>query len=164
MTASLPLSAVSTTISESLKRHDATTRFMGSSSTTSVLIPENTGLSVFSGLSAFPADETMRQQAVQAVRETAPEINVFEGRVCSGDQFISTREQKDTIISNFGGLCCEMEGAAIAQVCYLNHTPFVVIRAISDKEDGSQSVEYEEFEAKAAAECADIVRYMVKGL
>lgn len=118
----------------------------------------------YTGLYAFPADAAMREVAVEAVHESAPDINVFEGRVCSGDQFISTREQKDTIISNFGGLCCEMEGAAIAQVCYLNHTPFVVIRAISDKEDGSQSVEYEEFEAKAAAECADIVRYMVKGL
>ena len=89
---------------------------------------------------------------------------MFEGRVCSGDQFIATREQKDKIISDFGGLCCEMEGAAIAQACYLNSTPYVVIRAISDKSDGSHAVEYAEFEAKAAAICASAVRYMVEHL
>ena len=35
-----------------------------------------------------------------------------KGRVCSGDQFIATYEQKDAILENFGGLCCEMEGGA----------------------------------------------------
>ena len=49
---------------------------------------------------------------------------------------------QETITSNFGGKCCEMEGAAIAQACYLNNTPFVVIRAISDKTDGTQAVEF----------------------
>ena len=118
----------------------------------------------YTGLYAFPADETMRAAAVAAVREAVPEINVFEGRICSGDQFISEREQKDTIISNFGGLCCEMEGAAIAQACYLNDTPFVVLRAISDKADGSQSVEYETFKDEAAENCAKSVMTMLKGL
>ena len=118
----------------------------------------------YTGLSAFPADETMRAAAVKAVRESAPEVHVFEGRVCSGDQFVSTQEQKDAITSDFGGMCCEMEGAAIAQACYLNNTPFVVIRAISDKGDGSHSVEYDTFKAEAAANCAKIVRYMVKNL
>ena len=118
----------------------------------------------YTGLYAFPADETMRAEAVKAVQEVAPDIHVYEGRICSGDQFISTDEQKEKIISDFGGMCCEMEGAAIAQVCYLNDTPFVVIRAISDKSDGSQSVEYETFKAAAAANCAKIVLYMVDDL
>ena len=116
----------------------------------------------YTGLYAFPADEELRAAAVKAVQESAPEIKVFEGRVCSGDQFISTREQKDTILSNFGGMCCEMEGAAIAQACYLNNTPFVIIRAISDKSDGSQSVEFETFEKEAAAHCASIVQHMLE--
>lgn len=116
------------------------------------------------GLYAFPADDTMRAEAVKAVQEVAPDIHAYEGRICSGDQFISTDEQKEKIISDFGGMCCEMEGAAIAQVCYLNETPFVVIRAISDKSDGSQSVEYETFKAAAAENCAKIVMYMVADL
>ncbi len=118
----------------------------------------------YTGLYAFPADENMRKTAVAAVKEKAPEIGVFEGRVCSGDQFISTTEQKQKIIDDFGGLCCEMEGAAIAQACYLNRTPFVVIRAISDKPDETEFVDYKTFEAESAARCARIVQYIVKKL
>ena len=59
-------------------------------------------------------------------------------------------------------MCCEMEGAAIAQTCYLNSTPFVVIRAISDKPDETEIVEYKVFEEQAAQRCAKIVRYMVE--
>ncbi|MBQ7266333.1 MAG: 5'-methylthioadenosine/adenosylhomocysteine nucleosidase [Firmicutes bacterium] len=118
----------------------------------------------YTSLSAFPADENMRKAAIKAVEETSPDIKAFEGRICSGDQFIASKEQKETIISNFGGLCCEMEGGAIAQTCYLNKTPFVIIRAISDKADDSQTVEFKEFEASAATHCAKIVQYMAENL
>jgi len=116
----------------------------------------------YTGLYAFPADDGLRAAAVSAAREAGPDINVFEGRVCSGDQFISTKEQKDTIISNFGGMCCEMEGAAIAQTCYLNNIPFVIIRAISDKPSETETEDYQTFEPRAAALCAALVEYMVK--
>ncbi len=115
----------------------------------------------YTGLYAFPADETLRKEALNAVKEKAPDVKVFEGRVCSGDQFISSSEQKETILTNFGGLCCDMEAAAIAQACYLNDTPFVVMRAISDKADDSEEVSYETFKKAAAEHCADIVCYMI---
>ena len=115
----------------------------------------------YSKMSVFPADEEMRRSAVQAVRAVVPEIHVFEGRVCSGDQFIASHEQKDAIIFNFGGLCCEMEGAAIAQVCCLNGTPYVIIRAISDKADDSEEISYLVFVTAAAERCAAITRYMI---
>jgi len=116
----------------------------------------------YTGLSAFPADETMRKQAVKAVREAAPDVQVFEGRVCTGDQFISSREQKKTITSNFGGMCCEMEGGAIAQACYLNDTPFVIIRAISDKADDSEEMNYELFKKKRRNTVKHIVNMSYK--
>lgn len=118
----------------------------------------------YTGLYAFPADESMRKAAVAAVKENFPNIHVYEGRICSGDQFISEKEQKEKIVSDFGGLCCEMEGAAIAQACYLNGTPFVVLRAISDKSDGSHSVEYESFKKEAAETCAKSVLAMLKNI
>lgn len=93
------------------------------------------------GSPSLPADPDMRARAVEAVRKCAPEIHVFEGRVCTGDQFICSSEQKQAIIQGFGGLCCEMEGGAIAQVCCQNKTPFVIIRAISDKADGSAEID-----------------------
>ncbi len=115
----------------------------------------------YSSVSVFPADEGMRHRALAAVAAAAPDIRAFEGRVCSGDQFIASRAQKEDIISTLGGLCCEMEGAAIAQVCCLNETPFVIIRAISDKADDSEEMSYIEFVHAAAERCAAITRYMI---
>ena len=117
----------------------------------------------YTGLYAFPADEDLRKAVLQAAK-SVPNIKVFEGRICSGDQFINLKAQKEKIISDFGGLCCEMEGAAIAQTCYLNKTPYVIIRAISDKEDGSASVEYEIFQKSAAENSAKIVKSVVEKL
>ena len=117
----------------------------------------------YTGLVAFPSDPALHDEAVKAVKATAPEINVFEGRVCSGDQFIASSEQKNKILETFGGLCCEMEGGAIAQVCYLNHTPYVILRAISDKADHSEEMSFEQFAETAAKRCAAIVHMMVKG-
>ena len=110
---------------------------------------------------SLPADEEMRASAVNAVKECAPEVHVFEGRVCTGDQFISSAEQKEAIVSKFGGLCCEMEGGAIAQVCCQNKIPFVIIRAISDKADGSAEMNFTEFLHEAAVRCAAITRCMI---
>lgn len=113
------------------------------------------------GSPSLPADPEMRERAAEAVRQCAPEVRVFEGRVCTGDQFICSSGQKNAIHTEFGGLCCEMEGGAIAQVCCQNRTPFVIIRAISDKADGSAEMNFTEFEHAAAIRCAAITSYMV---
>ncbi len=112
----------------------------------------------------FAADEALRAAALAAAREVAPEVGIFEGRVCSGDRFVSDEALKRSINETFDGLCCEMEGTAIAQTAWLNKVPFVIVRAISDKADGSDVMDYVEFEAVAARHCAGIVHAMVAGL
>ena len=104
----------------------------------------------YTGLVAFPADETLRALALRAVKDSAPDSAVFEGRICSGDQFIASGAQKESIRQRFGGLCCEMEGAAVAQVCHLNRVPWVIIRAISDKADDSGKFSFETFKRGGA--------------
>lgn len=113
---------------------------------------------------AFPADEMLQKAALEAVAAVAPEISGFSGRVASGEQFVRSQKEKDRIKSTFQADCTEMEGAPIAQVAYLNRVPFVVVRAISDKADGSASVDYPTFEKKAAEHCAKIVEYLVSKL
>lgn len=98
---------------------------------------------------AFKADDKLRALAKKVCQEVVPEISVFEGRVVSGDQFISDKKKKDWLVENFDGYCTEMEGAAIAHAAYLNKTPYLVIRAISDKADDSASMDYPTFEAQA---------------
>ncbi len=109
----------------------------------------------------FVADEWMRAKAKAAIEAAGTGVHVFEGRVVSGDQFIANDDVKADIIKEFNGMCTEMEGTAIAHACTLNHLPFVIVRAISDKADGSGSVDYPTFEKKAAADCAALVEYMM---
>jgi len=105
------------------------------------------------GKRTFDADEKLRALIVKTCHEVNPDIGVFEGRVASGDRFVAGDENKRHIREVYGGCCTEMEGCAIAQAAWLNHIPFVIIRAISDKADGSAVMDYDEFEAKAAVHC-----------
>lgn len=111
--------------------------------------------------SIFVADERLRALAKEACEKVNMDIHVHEGRVVSGDQFISDQGVKNRILENFGGYCTEMEGAAIAQAAYLNKIPFVILRAISDKADGSATMDYPEFEAKAAEHCINLVDALI---
>ena len=113
---------------------------------------------------SFPADEKLRKMAAKVCKEVNPEISVFEGRICSGDQFISDKGVKDAIISEFGGFAVEMEGAAIGQAAYLNHIPFLVVRAISDKADGSANMDYAEFEMAAIEHSVKLTVKMIEEL
>lgn len=116
------------------------------------------------GRQDFPADERMQTLAKSSCEKVNPDIQVFAGRVVSGDQFISSKEVKEHLIQTFDGLCTEMEGAAIAHAAYLNEIPFVIIRAISDKADDSAQEDYPTFEKKAAEHCASLIMDMVTAI
>ena len=113
---------------------------------------------------SFKADEKLAELAEKVCKEVNPEIQVFHGRVVSGDQFVADKETKEKISTLFAGYCTEMEGAAIAQTAYLNQVPFVVLRAISDKADDSASMDYPAFEKQAVLHSVRLVRGMMKAL
>lgn len=109
---------------------------------------------------SFPADETLRNLALECNKAVNPEIQAFTGRVVSGDQFISDKAKKQWLIENFDGSCTEMEGAAIAQAAYLNGIPYLVIRAISDKADDSAGMDYQVFEEQAIRHSVNLLLEM----
>lgn len=113
------------------------------------------------GVREFPADDTLINLAQSSCEEVNPDLHTLVGRVVSGDQFISSKEVKNHLISDFQGDCAEMEGAAIAHGAYLNQIPFVILRAISDKADDSAEMDYPVFEREAAKHCARLVENMV---
>lgn len=100
-------------------------------------------------VSTFPADEKLRALAKELCKEVNPEIHVHEGRIVTGDQFIADHAKKEFLVSQFAGMCTEMEGAAIAQAAYNNGLPFLIVRAISDKADNSAQMDYPTFERQA---------------
>ena len=103
------------------------------------------GLPVFS----FTADKDLVEHALASAK---------------GDQFVSSSELADHIYTTFGADCCEMEGASIAQVAWLNRTPFVVIRLMSDKPGTTSSVDYLTFEHEASERSARITAAIIKKL
>ena len=114
--------------------------------------------------SVFKGDEELIALAEKVCREVNPDIQTFRGRVVSGDQFISDKAVKERIDRLFSGYCTEMEGAAIAQTAWLNQVPFLVIRAISDKADGSAEMDYSEFEMKAIEHTVRLVTGMLQNM
>lgn len=111
---------------------------------------------------SFPADPKLLALAKECCGRVNPEIHTYEGRVVSGDQFISDQKKKDWLIETFHGYCTEMEGAAIAQAAYLNGIPFLIIRAISDKADNSAHVDYPTFEAQAIIHSVNLMLEMIR--
>ena len=89
-------------------------------------------------------------------------MNVKKGIISSGDKFIVNREEKDNIRTTFKALSIEMEGASIAQVCYLDKIPFLVIRSITDKLDGSSKVDFETFLESSSKMAANILKEILK--
>lgn len=113
------------------------------------------------GVREFHADEALIDLAKASCEEVNPDLHAVVGRVVSGDQFISSKDVKQRLISDFQGDCAEMEGAAIAHGAYLNQIPFVILRAISDKADDSAEMDYPVFEREAAKHSARLVENMV---
>ena len=91
----------------------------------------------------IPADEKISS----ALKKTAADIGMtcLSGTIASGDQFIADKAKKAYIKNTFSAIACEMEGAAIGQVCYVNGTPFGILRSISDNGDESAGMSYDKF-------------------
>ena len=115
--------------------------------------------------SVFKADEGMRKAALKSFNglkdtEDFKGHKIVEGRIASGDQFISSREAKQKIIGLCAPACVEMEGAAIAHACYVNKTPFLILRCMSDCADDGEESTYS-FNDKTAANMSALT---VKGI
>lgn len=109
----------------------------------------------------FKCDSEMVHLAKKAC-EQITELNYFTGRIVSGDQFIANIEKIQWLDKEFGAISCEMEGASIAQVCYLNAIPFVVIRSISDNANNGAHMDYQKFIPVAVKNSTRILKQMLE--
>jgi adenosylhomocysteine nucleosidase len=108
----------------------------------------------------FETDDRAATILLDAAKELS--LNARLGSIATGDRFVATKELKDEIVNNFGASACEMEGCAIAQVAFINNTPFVVVRAISDSADGDASMDYPTFLEIAAKNSTSLTLSLVK--
>lgn len=108
----------------------------------------------------FKCDKELVSAAIEACDEIK-EINTFSGRIVSGDQFISSIEKIQWFEKEFNAIACEMEGASIAHVCYLNKIPCVVIRSISDNANNGAHMDYEKFIPLGVRNSTTILKTMI---
>lgn len=108
----------------------------------------------------IPASKKLCETVCRAAEKLS--IKAKSGIIASGDCFVSSAEKKRYISDNFSAIACEMEGASIAQVCYVNGVDFVIIRAISDSADGSAEMDYGEFSKIAADKSAKVVKAVLE--
>lgn len=143
------LSICSIAISKGLIQHDMDTSPLGDP------------IGMISGINIIeiPANKGVVWKVEEAVKEAG--LNYEIGIIASGDQFINNKEKKDYIKNTFNAIACEMEGAAIAQVAYVNKVPFCVIRAISDSADGSSHMEYAEFLKEAIENTKKVIKNLI---
>lgn len=115
----------------------------------------------FSAVSTFKADPELVGLAIEVGQEVI-EGKAIVGKILSGDQFIADRDDVKALHQDFQGDCTEMEGAAVAHVCHMNDVPFVIIRSMSDKADGSAHINFPEFTVLASNRSYNIVSQMVQ--
>jgi len=85
-------------------------------------------------------------------------IKVVIGTIATADIFCSDPEIAKEVREEFGAECVEMEGAAIAQVCFLDKIPFLVIRGISDTPNGNNEMDYYTYCHIAAKHAAEFLQ------
>lgn len=109
----------------------------------------------------FKCDDKLVSLAVEACKKIT-DHKYFLGRIVTGDQFIADVNKILLFKDNFGASACEMEGGSIAQVCYLNNIPFIVIRSISDNAGIDAHMDYNKFKEIAVNNSTIILRNMLK--
>ncbi|WP_152286671.1 5'-methylthioadenosine/adenosylhomocysteine nucleosidase [Flavicella marina] len=82
-------------------------------------------------------------------------ISINKGAILSGDQFISSKAKVATLKEAIpDALCVEMEGAAVAQVCFEYEKPFSIVRIISDNANNDAPIDFPEFTKSVACKYA----------
>ncbi|GAB3789426.1 5'-methylthioadenosine/adenosylhomocysteine nucleosidase [Spirosoma horti] len=125
----------------------------------------------------FPADSALLKLAETVVKSVSLEgiplasggvsnrpVKVMTGTVVTGDVFVASPTKVSSLRADFGADATEMEGAAVAQVCYQIQVPHLIIRSLSDRADAEAHIAYDKFYPTAARNSAKLVIAIVQAL
>ena len=110
----------------------------------------------------YYCDQELADLAYEASVQVIGKEHTHKGTIATGDQFVASEKYVKRLQEDYDAYACEMEGAAIAVVCTQFDTPFVVIRALSDKADGNAHESYADFGDIAATNSGNIVLKMLE--
>lgn len=112
----------------------------------------------------FKADKNLIKMAMEGTKQLPDYVDVFKGRVATGDQFIASEEKTKWIRETFDAYVVEMEGAAVGQVAYLNNIPYVVIRSASDDAGEEAASIQENFVEEAAKNSSHVIEQILSSM
>lgn len=138
-------------VAEDCVQHDVVVEFLG--------LPR--GKIPFTDHRFFETDPDLRRHALEV---SLSDHTVRSGRVLTGDTFVEDASYRRQIRVELDGDCVEMEGAAVGQVCAVNDVPYLVVRSISDRADGTSDIDFQSFLEEAARSSAQIVLHLLEAL
>ncbi len=110
----------------------------------------------------YMSDAKLVEKAMHFI-DSLPDVQTKQGLICTGDSFIGSDDIAASIKVKFPDMkAVEMEGAAIAQMCFLMNTPFIVIRSLSDIAGKTSTVSFEQYLALAAKNSAKLVLNIIR--
>ncbi len=101
------------------------------------------------------AEQVELEKIKTSVGERSPRI--IKGVVVTGDVFVASAEKGAELRDKLNADAVEMEGAAVAQICYQRQIPHLVVRSISDKADTTARVDSMLFQEMAAKNSAALI-------
>ena len=107
----------------------------------------------------IPLDAALSEKAADVCADLG--LTALCGTIASGDRFVVDPAYKAWLREQFGAIACEMEGQPIAQVCYMNGLPCLILRSISDSVDGG-AADYETFKHAAADRSAKVIKSLLR--
>lgn len=119
------------------------------------------------GTHSFKCDENLINLAKESclkISKTNKDFNFHIGRIITGDQFISNSSLSKNLRETFNALACEMESGSIAQTCYLNDVPFLIIRSISDNGGDIAENEFNNFLEESSKNSYIIIENIIKNI
>ena len=112
----------------------------------------------------FLPDEALVAAAQKAIDELG-EVSHMKGLIATGDRFMYNPDDVQATRDAFPEMiACEMEAAAVAQVCHVFAKPFVIIRSLSDIAGKENAVTFEQYLEKAATHSARVILRTLKHL
>lgn len=109
------------------------------------------------------SDKKLVKRCEYAIKQNIDDTyKIIVGTIATGDIFCTSIKMKEKIRQKFNADCVEMEGAAIAQTCFLSGIPYIVIRSISDSPNEKNHLEFNEYLELASKRCADFIEILQK--
>jgi adenosylhomocysteine nucleosidase len=109
------------------------------------------------------AERAAKQVQLKTIKTEGGERKpkIIKGVIATGNVFVSSTSKSEELRSKLGAEVVEMEGGAVAQICYQRGIPCLVIRSVSDKADAKARQDWLQFHELAAENSARLVTEIV---